>query len=104
MDTLYRRARSFCRTFGQLIFSLPVAWTLYSAVLTSPPRAMMHDPETFDSPLEFNPERYLKDGQIDPSILDAQAAAFGFGRRSVLYSNFPFSQFFSHIFEITVKT
>ncbi|KAJ2919426.1 hypothetical protein MD484_g995, partial [Candolleomyces efflorescens] len=43
--------------------------------------AMMHDPETFDSPLEFNPERYLKDGQIDPSILDAQAAAFEFGRR-----------------------
>ncbi|KAJ2932187.1 hypothetical protein H1R20_g4913, partial [Candolleomyces eurysporus] len=44
--------------------------------------AMMHDPELFDQPFEFNPERYLrKDGQIDPSVPDAEAAAFGHGRR-----------------------
>ncbi|KAH6908361.1 O-methylsterigmatocystin oxidoreductase [Coprinopsis sp. MPI-PUGE-AT-0042] len=32
-------------------------------------------------PMEFRPERYLKDGQIDSSVLDPDAAAFGFGRR-----------------------
>ncbi|KAJ3526568.1 hypothetical protein NMY22_g10111 [Coprinellus aureogranulatus] len=44
-------------------------------------RAIMHDPETFEDPFEFKPERYLKDGEIDPSVPDAELAAFGFGRR-----------------------
>lgn len=43
----------------------------------------MHNPELFDRPFEFLPERYLKDGEIDPSIPDAETAAFGFGRRFV---------------------
>lgn len=42
---------------------------------------MMHDPEVFDAPFEFRPERYLKNGQIDPSVPDPERAAFGFGRR-----------------------
>ena len=42
----------------------------------------MHDPATFQDPMEFRPERYLKeDGLIDSSVLDPEAAAFGFGRR-----------------------
>ena len=41
----------------------------------------MHNPDTFESPFEFNPERYLKDGEIDPTIPDGEQAAFGFGRR-----------------------
>ncbi|RXW18856.1 hypothetical protein EST38_g6999 [Candolleomyces aberdarensis] len=44
--------------------------------------AMMHNPDVFDKPFEFIPERYLKDGQIDPSVPDAEAAAFGHGRRN----------------------
>ncbi|TDL20320.1 cytochrome P450 [Rickenella mellea] len=37
--------------------------------------------ETADSdPLAYNPERFLKNGQIDPTVRDC-AAAFGFGRR-----------------------
>ncbi|RXW20708.1 hypothetical protein EST38_g5165 [Candolleomyces aberdarensis] len=43
--------------------------------------AMMHNPDVFDKPFDFIPERYLKDGQIDPSVPDAEAAAFGHGRR-----------------------
>ncbi|TEB29717.1 cytochrome P450 [Coprinellus micaceus] len=43
--------------------------------------AMMHNPDTFENPFEFKPERYLKDGQIDPTVPDAEQAAFGFGRR-----------------------
>lgn len=48
---------------------VPISWT------------MMHDPEVWDNPNDFRPERYLKDGKIDPSVPDAERAAFGFGRR-----------------------
>ncbi|EAU80756.1 hypothetical protein CC1G_04866 [Coprinopsis cinerea okayama7 len=43
--------------------------------------AIMHNPEVFENPMEFNPERYLKDGKINPNVLDPEAAAFGYGRR-----------------------
>ncbi|KAG2021152.1 cytochrome P450 [Coprinopsis cinerea AmutBmut pab1-1] len=42
---------------------------------------IMHDPEIYEDPFEFKPERFLKDGKIDPSVLDPEAAIFGFGRR-----------------------
>ncbi|EAU81782.2 cytochrome P450 [Coprinopsis cinerea okayama7 len=42
---------------------------------------MLHDPEVFKDPLKFDPERYLKDGKINPDVLDSETAAFGFGRR-----------------------
>ena len=41
----------------------------------------MHDPKVFEHPFEFNPDRYLRDGQVDPTVPDAERAAFGFGRR-----------------------
>ena len=41
----------------------------------------MHDPKVFDKPFEFSPERYIKDGKIDPSVLDPEGVAFGYGRR-----------------------
>ncbi|RXW22172.1 hypothetical protein EST38_g3677 [Candolleomyces aberdarensis] len=43
--------------------------------------ATMHNPDVFDSPFEFFPDRYLKDGKIDDSVTDAEVAAFGHGRR-----------------------
>lgn len=43
---------------------------------------MLHDPNTFDNPFEFIPERYLDDdGNLDPSVPDSEMAGFGFGRR-----------------------
>ncbi|TEB27970.1 cytochrome P450 [Coprinellus micaceus] len=43
--------------------------------------AMMHDPEVFERPFDFMPERYLKDGKLDLTVPDGDLATFGFGRR-----------------------
>ncbi|KAF9447118.1 cytochrome P450, partial [Macrolepiota fuliginosa MF-IS2] len=42
---------------------------------------ILHDPEAFQDPLAYNPDRYLKDGKIDPTVPDHNVASFGFGRR-----------------------
>jgi cytochrome P450 len=43
----------------------------------------MHDTQAFNNPQEFQPERYLKDGKLNPDVRDPDCAVFGFGRRSV---------------------
>jgi cytochrome P450 len=44
----------------------------------------MHDPDTFEDPMGFNPERYLdQNGSLDSKVLDPDDAAFGYGRRLV---------------------
>ncbi|TFK21463.1 cytochrome P450 [Coprinopsis marcescibilis] len=44
--------------------------------------AMLHNPEVYPNPDEFNPDRYLKDGAFDPLVRDPGTMAFGFGRRT----------------------
>ena len=46
-------------------------------------RSVLHDHKAFNNPHEFQPERYLKDGKLNPNVRDPDCAAFGFGRRSV---------------------
>ena len=46
-------------------------------------RSILNDRKVFKNPQEFQPERYLKDGQLNPDMRDPDCAAFGFGRRSV---------------------
>jgi cytochrome P450 len=41
---------------------------------------MFHDENVYDDPFTFKPERFLKDGQLDPKVKTPEAA-FGFGRR-----------------------
>ncbi|KAH9478005.1 Cytochrome P450 monooxygenase COX2 [Psilocybe cubensis] len=43
--------------------------------------SILHDPEVFPDPMEFKPERYLKDGKLDHTVRSPECAAFGFGRR-----------------------
>jgi len=42
--------------------------------------AMFHDESVYDDPFAFKPERFLKNGQLDPKVKTPEAA-FGFGRR-----------------------
>ncbi|KAH9937816.1 cytochrome P450 [Epithele typhae] len=43
--------------------------------------AFSHDPRIYPNPDPFSPERFLKDGEIDPTVQDPAAIAFGYGRR-----------------------
>jgi hypothetical protein len=33
--------------------------------------------------MEYHPERYLKDGKLNPDMMDRNSVAFGYGRRLV---------------------
>jgi len=52
---------------GSMVF--PNAW------------AMLHNEDNYPDPSAFKPERFIKDGQLDPNIRDPFMIAFGFGRR-----------------------
>ncbi len=43
----------------------------------------MHDPEVYEDPHVFRPERFIRDGKLDPGPLDPASFAFGYGRRYV---------------------
>jgi len=42
--------------------------------------SILHDPGSFIDPIEYKPERYLKDGILNPDM-NTNSAVFGFGRR-----------------------
>jgi len=42
---------------------------------------MLHNEEEYPEPGEFKPERYIKNGKINPEVRDPTTIAFGFGRR-----------------------
>lgn len=42
----------------------------------------MHDPDIYKDPYEFRPERFIRDGKLDPNVTDPFAFVFGSGRRS----------------------
>lgn len=44
-------------------------------------RHMLRDPQDYPDPGKFNPDRFIKDGNIDHEVRDPTTLAFGFGRR-----------------------
>jgi cytochrome P450 len=44
-------------------------------------RAMLHNEAIYPEPFEFNPDRFMKDGKLNPDIRNPGHATFGFGRR-----------------------
>ncbi|KAI1788653.1 cytochrome P450 [Ganoderma leucocontextum] len=51
------------------------------AVLIANAWAMSRDPIAYPEPDRFMPERFLKDGKLDPTVRDPLKFQFGFGRR-----------------------
>ncbi|OJT11861.1 O-methylsterigmatocystin oxidoreductase [Trametes pubescens] len=43
--------------------------------------AFSRDPRMYPDPERFNPERFLKDGKINPAVQDPNTFVFGYGRR-----------------------
>jgi len=43
--------------------------------------SILHNPESFNNPMEYQPERYLKGGLLNPDYMDTNSVVFGFGRR-----------------------
>ncbi|KAJ3557799.1 hypothetical protein NM688_g1273 [Phlebia brevispora] len=43
--------------------------------------AMLHNPVDYPEPEQFNPDRFMLDGRLNPKVKDPFLAAFGFGRR-----------------------
>ena len=58
--------------------TLPMHWLM--GILR---RAMLHNPKDYPKPELFNPERFLRNGSLDPTILNPMDVAFGFGRRYI---------------------
>ena len=53
----------------------------YKLNFNTTPRAILHDPEMYPDPARFNPDRYIKNGRLNPDVLDPTTIGFGFGRR-----------------------
>ncbi|EJD46840.1 cytochrome P450 [Auricularia subglabra TFB-10046 SS5] len=45
---------------------------------------MLHDERLYPQPHSFMPERFLKDGELDPTVPDPRGPVFGWGRRFCL--------------------
>ncbi|KAI0763594.1 cytochrome P450 [Trametes elegans] len=43
--------------------------------------ACMHNPDFYPEPERFLPERFIRDGELNPDVLDPATVIFGFGRR-----------------------
>ena len=41
----------------------------------------MHDPNVYEDPDEFHPDRFIRDGKLDPDVVDPATIVFGAGRR-----------------------
>lgn len=52
--------------------------------LTLAQRAYARDPNLYPDPEVFKPERFLKDGALDPNVTDPSTMTFGYGRRLVV--------------------
>ncbi|KAI0693303.1 cytochrome P450 [Cerioporus squamosus] len=69
--------------------------------------ACMHDPEVYAEPHLFLPDRFMRDGKLDPDVRDPEDFVFGYGRRKCPGKEFAEAAMFAiiamvlHVFDIT---
>lgn len=68
-----------------------------NVTLIFPCRGILHDPEVFEDPFEYKPDRFLKDGEVNPEVLDPNLVSFGYGRRICVGRFFANSSLFAII-------
>jgi cytochrome P450 len=76
MVILSQRGQSLLAVSGMTFISV-----ILNTEVDKRPRAILHDPEAYEDPMRFMPERFIKDGRLNPDVRDPSVAAFGFGRR-----------------------
>ncbi|KAJ8474077.1 hypothetical protein ONZ51_g7462 [Trametes cubensis] len=70
--------------------------------------AFLHDPQAYENPFDFFPERFIRDGGIDPNVRDPTDFMFGFGRRICPGRHFAIPSLFIniasllHVFDISL--
>jgi len=57
-------------------YRIPAKSLVFSNIWT-----ILHDDSVYPDPSSFNPDRFIKDGQLDPDVKDPLAIVFGLGRR-----------------------
>ncbi|OCH88028.1 cytochrome P450 [Obba rivulosa] len=68
--------------------------------------AILHNPDDYPEPEVFDPDRFIKNGELNPDKRDADTAAFGFGRRMCAGRHFSDATLFImmasilHVFDI----
>ena len=55
----------------------------------NPFRACLHDPSIFPDPEVFRPERFIRDGTLNPDVRSPVSFVFGFGRRYAQAASLP---------------
>ncbi len=65
-----------------------------NADLSYPRRAYSRDPNVYPDPETFKPERWLKNGRLNPDVRDSETIAFGYGRRSCPGKHFAMSSLY----------
>ncbi|THH28795.1 hypothetical protein EUX98_g5389 [Antrodiella citrinella] len=69
-------------------------------VIISNTWTMLHDPEDYPEPERFNPDRFIKDGKLNPDVRDPTTMAFGYGRRICPGRHLSDASLFLHIASI----
>ncbi|KAI0770148.1 cytochrome P450 [Fomes fomentarius] len=73
-------------------------WFIPKGTVILPPAwACLHDPEAYPDPDRFFPDRFIRDGILDPVVRDPADFAFGHGRRICPGRHFAEATLFIHV-------